>query len=166
MASGDSLCFANALNNQPPSTSFATFDIRNNIPVLDFDDTADEVARFGLFMPNHYSGGGVTLTIGWMATSATTGTISLDGAFKSITNDVDDIDSKTFASDNNANPTTSSVSGKVIYTTIDFTDGSDMDSVQAGEYFELRVRRDANGTTSTDNMVGDMELLFIEIKET
>ena len=166
MASGDSLCFANALNNEPPSSGYATLDTRNSIPVLDFDDATDESAEFGLFMPRHYDGGGLTVTVGWMATTATTGTISLDVAFKSVTDDADDLDSKAFAAANNANPTTASATGEVDYVTITFTDGADMDSVAAGEYFRLKVMRDGNGTTSTDNLSGDMEFVFLEIKET
>ena len=117
-------------------------------------------------MPPHYAGGGVTVTVGWMATTATTGTISLDVAFKSVTDDADDLDTKAFAAANNANPTTANVSGEVDYVTVTFTDGADMDSVAAEEYFRLNVTRDADGTTSTDNMTGDMELVFVSIKET
>ena len=166
MASGDSLCYVNVLSGEPPSAAFASLDTRNSIPVLDFDDSTDEHTEFGLFMPRHYSAGGVTVTVGWMATTATTGTISLDVAFKSVSDDADDLDTKAFAAANNANPTTASASGEVQYTEITFTNGADMDSVAAGEYFRLKVLRDANGTTSTDNLVGDMELLFVEIKET
>lgn len=166
MASGDSLCYVNALSAEAPASNYASFDTRNSIPVLDFDDTTDESTEFGLFMPRHYGGGGVTVTVGWMATTATTGTISLDVAFKSVSDDADDLDTKAFAAANNVNPTTATVSGEVDYATVTFTDGADMDSVAAGEYFRLQVLRDANGTTSTDNLVGDMELLFVEIKET
>jgi len=166
MASNDSLCYVNVLSNEPPASNYATFDTRNSIPVLDFDDTTDESAEFGLFMPRHYDGGGITVTVGWMATTATTGTISLDVAFKSVSDDADDLDTKAYAAANNANPTTASVSGEVDYATITFTDGADMDSIAAGEYFRMKVLRDADGTTSTDNLVGDMELLFVEIKET
>ena len=166
MASGDSLCYVNALMNEPPASSYATFDTRNGVPVLDFDDTTDESAEFGLLMPRAYAGGGITVTVGWMATTATTGTISLDVAFKSVSDDADDLDTKAYAAANNANPTTASASGEVDYATITFTDGADMDSVAAGEYFRMKVLRDADGTTSTDNLSGDMELIFVEIKET
>jgi len=166
MASGDSLCYVSALMNEPPSSNYAKFDTRNSVPVLDFDDTTDQTAEFGLLMPRHYGGGGVTVTVGWAATTATTGTISLDVAFKSISDDADDLDTKAYAAANNANPTTASVSGEVDYATITFTDGADMDSVAAGEYFRLKVTRDADGTTSTDNMTGDMELVFVEVRET
>lgn len=134
--------------------------------VLDFDDTTDESIDFGGLIPRNYASGGFTVTVGWMATSATTGTISLDVSFMSVTDDADDLDTKAFAAANNANSTTASASGEVKYQTITFTDGADSDSVAAGEYFRLRVTRDANGTTSTDNMTGDMELVFVEIKET
>jgi hypothetical protein len=165
MASGDTLAVFTALDNMPPSSNYATFDTRNGYAVLDFDDTTDESAVFCGFMPRNYAAGGVTVTVGWMATSATTGTISLDVQFMSVTDDADDLDTKSFAAANNANPTTASATGEVEYVTIAFTDGADMDSVAAGEMFLLKVTRDANGTTSTDDLSGDAEILFIEIRE-
>ena len=166
MASGDTLARFAPHSNMPPSANYATFDTRNGYLVLDFDDTTDESALFWGFMPRNYAGGGITVTVGWMATSATTGTVSLDIALMSITDDADDLDTKAFAAANNANPTTASATGEVDYVTITFTDGADMDSIAAGEAFLLKITRDANGTTSTDNLTGDMELVFIEIKET
>lgn len=166
MATGDSLCTFFPANGEPPASNYATLDTRNVTLVLDFDDTTDESMEFAGFMPRHYDGGGITVTVGWAATTATSGTISLDVAFKSISDDADDLDSKAFAAANNANPTTASASGEVDYATITFTDGADMDSIAAGEYFRMLITRDADGTTSTDDMTGDMELVFVEIKET
>jgi hypothetical protein len=166
MASGNLLAYFGAVDGEAPASVFATLDTRNAVPVLDFDDTTDESIVFAGFMPAHYAGGGVTVTIGWMATSATTGAISLDAAFMSVTDDADDLDTKAFAAANNANPTTASATGEVQYTAVTFTDGADMDSVAAGEYFRLQITRDANGTTSTDDMTGDMELLFVAVTET
>lgn len=166
MASGDTLVVFTPQQNEPPSSNYATLDTRNGYLVLDFDADADESAIFRGFMPRHYAGGGVTVTVGWMASSATSGTISLDAAFLSVTDDADDLDTKSFATAKNVNPTAASASGEVDYVTIAFTNGSEMDSVAAGEMFLLKITRDANGTTSTDNMTGDMELVFIEIKET
>lgn len=168
MASGDTLAYFNALNGEPPASSPSTPARRNGVPVYNFDDTTDESIEFGALMSRNYNGGGVTVTVGWMAATATGGseTISLDVAFKSFTDDADDVDTKSFASANNANPTAASASGEIQYTTIAFTDGADMDSVAAGEYFRLQVSRDADGTTSTDDLVGDMQLVFVEIKET
>lgn len=166
MASGDTLLIFTPQMNQPPAASFATFDTRNGYLVLDFDDTADESAVFSGIMPAHYGGGGFTVTVLWMATSATTGTISLDVAWMSVTDDADDLDTKAFAAANNANPTTASATGEVDYIAVTFTDGADSDSVAVGELFFLKITRDADGTTSTDNLVGDMELIGIIIKET
>lgn len=166
MASGNTLFTVSPESNNPPAASFATVDTRNGYMVLDFDDTADESAIFKCFMPANYAAGGITVTVAWMATSATTGNISLDVALMSITDDADDLDTKAFAAANNANPATASASGEVKYTDITFTDGADMDSVAAGEWYLLKVTRDANGTTSTDDMAGDMELLGVRIKET
>jgi len=168
MAAGDTLAVFTPQNNEPPASNFATLDTRNGYLVLDFDDTTDESesAIFRGFMPRNYDGGGVTVTVGWSATTATTGTISLDVAFMSVTDDADDLDTKAFAAANNANPTTASATGEVDYATVTFTDGADMDSVAAGEMFFLKVTRDANGTTSTDDVSGDMELHFVEVRET
>ena len=167
MASGDTLVVFTALHNEPPASNFATLDTRNLIPVLDYDAATDETAQFSSVMPRHYAGTtGVTVTVGWMASSATSGTISLDVAFKSVTDDADDLDTKAYGTPNNANPTTATATGEVDYIAITFLDGADMDSVAAGEFFQLEVTRDADGTTSTDDLVGDMELVFVEIKET
>jgi hypothetical protein len=166
MASGDTLCLFFPLDGESPAANYATPDTRNGVAVMDFDDTTDESLDFAGFMPRHYAGGGITVTVGWMATTATTGTISLDVSLMSVTDDADDLDTKAFAAANNANPTTASASGEVDYVEITFTDGADMDSVAAGEYFRLRITRDANGTTSTDDMTGDMELVFVEVRET
>jgi hypothetical protein len=167
MASGDTLATFFPADNEPPSSNPAALDVRNGVPVLDFDASSpDESAVFSGFMPRHYDGGGITVTVGWSATSATSGTISLDVSFMSVSDDADDLDSKSFAAANNANPTAASASGEVDYATVAFTDGADMDSIAAGEFFRMTVARDADGTTSTDNMTGDMELVFVEIKET
>lgn len=166
MASGDLLCVFTPLNNEPPASAYATIDTRNGYIVLDFDDTTDESAVFRGAIPNNYAGGGFTVKVLWMATSATTGTISLNVAFMSITDDADDLDTKSFAAANNANPTTASATGEVDYVSITFTDGADSDSVAAGEAFLLKVTRDADGTTSTDNLSGDMELFEVLIYET
>lgn len=152
--------------NEPPSSAFATLDTRAGFLVLDFDDTTDESAIFRFAVPDSYAGGGFTVKVLWSATSATSGTISLDVAFMSVTDDADDLDTKAFAAANNANPTTASATGEVDYISITFTDGADSDSIAAGEMAFIKITRDADGTTSTDNLVGDMELHEVLIYET
>ena len=165
MSSGQLLCVVNPGQETYPDSNFATPDKRSDTDVIDFDDTADESVEFPAWMPDNYSGGGVTVTIGYMASTATSGTVSLDIAFKSMTDDVDNI-SKSFAAANNVNSTTASASGEIKYQSLTITDGADMDSVAANEWFKIKFTRDADSTTSTDNLVGDIELVFIEFKET
>jgi len=167
MASGNFLAVFTPLNNEPPASNFATLDTRNSVPVLDFDDTTDESAVFGGVLPAHYAGGGLTVTLVWMATSATSGGVSWDVAIERHQDDAFDIDSDGFAAANNSgSATTASATGEQQYTDITFTDGADMDSLAAGESFRLKVTRDANGTTATDDMSGDAELIRVIVKET
>lgn len=149
-----------------PVDCFATLDLRNNVPVLDFDDTANEVAVFQAILPRHYGGGGITVTLKLGATSATTGDMSFKAFFKSITSDADDIDTKNFAAPQvNAAIDAPSASGEFNDAAITFTDGAQMDSLVVGEAFFILVMRDAQDGTA-DDMTGDAELLGIEMKET
>jgi hypothetical protein len=167
MSSGDSLLLFTPAMAEFPSSNYPTFDTRNTVLVLDFDDSTTETCYFRGFMPRVYSGGGLTVTLGWAFTSSgTPGTDTCDWeiAFASVGDDSDDIDTKTFATANTGIATSASADGEVdYYTGITFTDGADMDSVAAGEYFWMSVARDATGGTASP---GDAELVFIEIKET
>ena len=175
MASGDTLCVFVATDGVPGDADYATIDTiltastdepDNIIPVLDFDPGAtEEYIYFCGVMPRNYGGGGVTVTIGW-SSDATTGNVVWSVAFKSVTDDADDLDTKVFAAENDsAADATASAAGEVAYTTITFTDGADMDSVAAGELFWMEVHRSSADASDTLNS-NDAELHFIEIKET
>lgn len=164
MASGDSLLIFGPLSNEPPSSAFATIDLRNGHPVLDFDAATDESAVFTGILPRRYGGGGLTVYLHWTATSATSGATRWEVAFEAISGL--DIDADSFAATQSAGGTANGTSGIETVTTVAFTDGAQMDSVAAGGAFRLKVTRDANGTTGTDDMTGDAELLAVEIKET
>ena len=163
MASGDTLIVFTAANNTPPTTNFATVDLRNQHLVLDFDDTTNESAVFTGVMPRHYGGGGVTVYLHYAMTTATSGDIDWDAAFERIGDQQQDIDTDGFAAVNSVdNTTVPATSGNVDIVSIAFTDGTDMDSVAVGESFRLKVTRDAVSDTATD----DAELLMVELKET
>jgi hypothetical protein len=164
MASGDTLLVLTPLANEPPAASFATFDTRNGHPVLDFDAAADESAVFTAILPRRYAGGGLTVRLHWAATSATTGAARWEVAFEALSGQ--DTDADGFATAQSGGTTCSGTNGNEVVTSIAFTDGAQMDSVAAGGAFRLKVSRDANGTTGTDDMTGDAELLAIEIQET
>lgn len=57
-------------------------------------------------------------------------------------------------------------SGITTDVSIAFTSGAQMDSLAAGERFRLKIRRDADGTSGTDDIATDAELFAVHIKET
>lgn len=164
MASGNYLAVFTPLSNEPPASAFATLDTRNSVPVLDFDAATDEEAVFGGVLPANYAGGGLTVTLVWMATSATTGDVVWDAQIEAHADDAFDIDSDGFAAVQSVTATTASASGEQQYSNITFTSGAQMDSLAAGESYRIKVRRDANN--GSDTMTGDAELLRVVIKET
>ncbi len=163
MATGDTLIIFTPLQNEPPASDFATLDLRNLHPVLDFDATTNESAVFRAVMPRSYAGGGITVYIHYALTSATSLTVDWDVAWERIGDQQLDIDGDSFAAVNSVdNTTVPGTAGLVDIVTVTFTDGADMDSVAVGELFRLKITRDA----ANDDATGDAELLAIEIKET
>lgn len=166
MASGDTLLVLTPLHNEPPASSYATLDTRNGHPVLDFDGAADEEAVFSAILPRNYAGGGLTVTTYWAFTSATSGSLRVQAAFERIDASSLDIDADSFAAFQSAGGSAPGTSGQVIAVSVTFTNGAQMDSVAAGEMFRLKIRRDADGTSGTDDITTDAELVGVEIKET
>lgn len=167
MATGETLAVFTPLHNEPPTSVPATLDLRNNIPVLDFDAATDEEAIFGGFLPNNYDGGGLTITLVWMASTATSGSCVWQVDIERWEDDAVDLDSDSFVGLNNGGQDTApTVSGEVSYDDVTFTDGADMDSLAKNEAFRLKVRRDADSTAATDDMAGDAELARVIVKET
>jgi hypothetical protein len=159
MASGDTLIVFNALANEPPSASYATLAFRNGHPILEFDQTTQEVAIFSGIMPRHYAGGGITVYLHWAAVP-TTGTVGWDVAFERIGAAQQDIDADGFAAAETVTAATvDGTSGNVTVTSKDMTT---LDSIAPGEAFRVRVRRDV----TNDTAAGDAQLLAVELKET
>ena len=166
MASGATLFIWTPLGNIAPASAYATFDTRNAHLVLDFDGATDEEAVFSGVLPRNYGSGGLTVYHHIAFTSATSGSVRLQGAFERIDASSLDIDADSFASFQSAGGTAPGTSGQVIVVAVAFTDGAQMDSVAVGEAFRYKLRRDADGTSGTDDIATDMELLRIEMKET
>jgi hypothetical protein len=147
------------LDNQPPASNFATLDTRNSIAVLDFDASTDESAVFVGVMPEGASlGSGLKIRINWMATSATSGACRWGVQIERMNTDED---SDSFDTAATGGSTTSGTSGIITTTEITVTT---IDSVAAGEPFRLKVYRDADGTSGTDDMTGDAELVSVEVR--
>ena len=174
MASGDTLLILTPQMGVPPATIYATLDTvvgtstpAESIPVLDFDDGTQEYIDFYCVMPSHYAGTtGVTLTIVFSAAEAASDVVAWQAAFRRAADDAEDLNTTahTYAY-NEVIATAPSVIGEVAYDNITFTNGADMDSVVAGDYFVLRVTRDPTPSSGTD-VTGDASLHAVHVKET
>lgn len=164
MASGDTLLIFRPQDNEPVASNFATLDLRNVHPVLDFDATTNESAVFSAVMPQNYAAStGVTVYLHYAMTSAEADTVDWDVAFERIGNEQLDIDADSFAAVQSVdNITVPGTTGLVDIVSVAFTAGAQMDSVVKGEGFRMKVTRDA----ASDDATGDAEIRFIEIRET
>ena len=150
-------------DNEPPATNYATFDTRNGHPVLDFDTTTQETAIFTGVLPRNYAGGGITIYVHAMATTATTGTMGWDVSFERMSDAATDLDADSFATAQTiAAATVPGTSGVVLVLSVAVSNGASIDSIAVGESFRLRLRRDV----ANDTAAGDVEFLALEGKET
>lgn len=165
-ASGDTLAIFVPASNQPPASNYATFNTRGTTSprlVLEFDTTTQEGAIFAGRMPRNYAGGNLTVSVSWMAATATSGTIGWGVTFERDNPANLDLDSDGWATEQIITAATvDAASGKVTTTSVTCTAGAaGTASIAAGEDFRLRVRRDV----ATDTATGDAQLLSVEVKE-
>lgn len=161
MASGNTLAVFTALDAQPPAANYATMDTNNSHLVGSFAAAVSSYLMFEGVLPRNYAGGGLTLTLWWLAASATSGTCQWAAAIERHQDGTTNLTSDDFAAEQSAAPTAPGTAGIVKATTIAFTNGAQMDSLAAGEAFRLKVRRNNTG----DTMTGAAMLLKVEIKE-
>jgi hypothetical protein len=166
MASGNFLAIFGAQDNIPPAAAYATPDTRNAHLVLDFDGSTDEEAVFQSVLPAAYAGGGLTVDIWAAATSATSGSFRWQTSFERMDVSSLDIDADSFATANSGGGTAPGTSGQFVKVSIAHTSGAQMDSVAASEAYRLKIRRDADGTSGTDDITTDIELLRVVVRET
>ena len=175
MPSGDTLIVLNPLHGVPPATLAATLDTiaggstpAETWPCLDFDPDASEYMDFpNLVMPQNYAGTtGISVIIIWAAPGETTVTSECrwEAALQRINDDAVVLTVDAAYAYNGVSADPPSVANEVAYDTITFTDGADMDSVVAGEMFNLRIYRDHDH--ADDICTGDACLLAVHIKET
>lgn len=164
MASGDTLCWWEPKANDYPSANAASFGVRNNHPILEFDKDTDEETVFPGYMPAAYAGGGVTVILIWMADGVIVNEVVWDAQFERHEDDNFDLDGDGFAAVQSVTATAPSADGETSYDSITFTDGAQMDSLEAEESFRLKIRRDADN--GADDLAADAQLLRIVLKET
>ncbi len=165
MASGESLFTFFPQGSEPPGSAAALEFKRNGHLTIAFEDTTDKDMVWPITMPRNYDGGGITASVHWLAASATTGTNRLQGAFERHEEDVTDLDADSFDSFQSNGEAPASGSGEPQVTVLTFTN-SQIDGLLAGESGRFKLRRDADGTSGTDDMVGDAQVTRVECQET
>lgn len=130
-----------------------------------FDAAADESLMWQFQMPADYSSSPV-LKCTYKMASATTGSVRVEGRLAAYTpgTDTNDADAKAFATTNSAGQTVpATTAGKEATISITLTNA---DSVAAGDFCIVQLRRDADGTTGTDDAAGDMEVVSVWLEYT
>ena len=165
MATGNTLLSFGAQNYQQAPSSYAYLGARNSHPVILFPDAGDKVALFSGVLPRHYTNLGITAVIQWAAaTSVTVTHVCRWGlSFERIAANAQDIDADGFATEKTVDGNPNTISGVLTYSTLAFTN-SEIDGIISGEAFRLKVRRIT--TSVTNNMTGNAQLLFVDLRET
>lgn len=163
MASGDLLCAWSARDWIPAATNYPQFGQRNAHPVLAFDTTTQETCFFEDLMPPNYAGGNLVVNVLWDAATATTGTIGWGVTFERQDAGGLDVDADSYATEQIITAATvNAASGVRSKTSVTCTAGATgTDSVAAGDWFRLRVRRDV----ANDTAAGDANLVAVWITE-
>jgi len=125
---------------------------------LAYDAATDESA-FWRFRAVNYASGNVTLDIFWYADTATSANVVWEAQLSAITPNTDsqDIETDGLATLNFVQDTHLGTTGQRLHScaiTI-----SNLDSLAADDIVTLRIARDANGTSATDDMTGDAILV-------
>lgn len=148
------------------ATAFPQFTKVNgtNFPVsgLAYDATTDEAA-FWKVLAVSYGSGNLTLTLYWYADTATSASVVWEAQIAAITPDTDtqDVETDGLATLNFVQDTHLGTTGQRVHQcaiTI-----SNLDSLAASDLVFVRIARDANGTSATDDMAGDAILLGAQL---
>lgn len=156
---GKTIAFFTPMDNMPPASNFATLDTRNSIIVLDFDGgSTNEEAVFTSVIPHStVTTSGLLVRINWMATSATTGNCRWGVQFEKMTTD---LDADSFDTATEAHSATNATAGIPTITELTCTS---IDSLVAGDFYRMKVYRDASDTTN-DTIATDTELISVEVR--
>ena len=160
MAIGDSLMTADALSNRPPAADYATVDVRGDFVVLDFDDSTAEQAQFHAVVPSHFGGGDVEAVLTWTTTSAVIGNCKFQVELVHLASG-DNLDSLPAASGSSevtaAAPATS---GDLV---VSVCSAIVVKGLVAGDLLQVLVSRQS--AEAADTLVGDVELVSLELRE-
>jgi hypothetical protein len=147
----------------PNTTSFPAVAAVNGRPVLWFAGDADEECAWSFVAPAGITGT-LTLVLSCIAASATTGTVRFQASVEAVT-PADALDLDAATGYDTANSDGASVAGTAGYLfTVSIT-LTNADNVAAGDYVRILLRRDADGTSGTDDVATDVGVLLAEFKD-
>lgn len=138
-----------------PASAPATAGARNEHPLLAFGATVDENVVLSGVIPGEYLRDSLTVTIQWVAATATANDVVWNAAFERMTTD---IDADSFAAVQAVTTTAPGTSGVPVSSQITFTQAQ-ADGVVPRDPFRLRITRDAN--SGSDTMAGDAQVLRV-----
>jgi hypothetical protein len=150
-----------------PSTGFAAFQTRlggsspaEQIPYYSFDAATDTHVDFYCRLVG-YGGGGLTFSLTWMTNGAITGGVLWAMAIRRVGDESEDVNTAQPYDYNEIRDVCATVSGRLSYCTITFTNGVDMDGLLNNEFFILRLRRRGSDNTAStgDDMAGNAQLV-------
>lgn len=147
-----------------PSSNFPQLTLVNRRPVLAFDAATDETCYWTGIAPQGLTGT-LTLVITYIMASATSGTVGFQAALEAVTDgDATDLDAgDSFDTVNNsASTTVPGTAGHIDQISVTLTNA---DSIAAGDYFRLKLNRDADGSAITDSATGDAYVLAVELRD-
>lgn len=145
---------------QAPLTNFATLDLRNNRPILEFDSQVSESAFWTSRLPSEYLGDGLVVEVFFSATSVTAGTVIWEVTFERLNTLGIDLDSDGFATPVSLGPVNvPSTSGQIAKASVSLNNDTQLGGLIAGELFRLRLRRDIS-----DNAPGDAEVIAVVVR--
>lgn len=164
--SGQTLVSFGPLDNEPPSSNYATFDVRNGHPILVFPDAVVYVAIFSGVLPRRYAGGGLTVTINWTSAGTSTNKVCFSATIERMDIGTTDLDADSFGTQviDTTGIAANATSGIQSQTVIAMTAGSQVDSLAAGEAFRLKITRETGQANDTNT--SDAQIVSIEIRET
>ena len=146
-----------------PASNFPELRKVNDRPVLAFDAATDESAYWSLVAPQGLTGTQVCV-ITYMMASATSGACRWQVAVEAVTDgDAVDLDATTsFDTANSGGATVPGTAGHIDQLSVTLTNN---DSSAAADYYRIRINRDADGTSGTDDAAGDAYLLVAEWRD-
>ena len=140
-----------AQSGVPPNSAYAAFSTRNNHPVVTFQENPNQEILFSGILPEIYNRGSVKLRLIWGMSTTTSQSVKWDASVECIVPGTDDMDNYGHAATSTITMTSSATSG---ITSVAEMNGINMDGCLSGQYFRVRVARDA----VTDAGTGDAEI--------